>query len=165
MHGAQERGQANLCRGCTVASLIGGLSVHPQGSGARYPEIHGAGGVGGTAEVGADQCRRRLAGSGGPAERELVDRQLGAALVELLVRGELVVRNPRVPFLERYDELMPGQVHAQAAVRAGAEREVMVDVLAVDVEGERIRELLRVVVGGGEAEPDDVALLGSRCPA
>ena len=48
---------------------------------------------------------------------------------------------------ERF-ELHPREVRAEAEVDADAEREVLVGVLAVDVEAERIREDAVVAVGG-----------------
>ena len=57
-------------------------------------------------------------------------------------RGQLVLRYPAVPFLERHPHLHPGQVRAEAAVRAAAERQV--PLLAPEVDRVRVRVLGRV---------------------
>ena len=63
-----------------------------------------------------------------------------------------------VPFLERDLQLSPGEVGAEAAVRAAGEAEV-VAARAVDDELVRPIEDPRVAVGGGDQPVDHVALL------
>src|SRR5579859_2843874 len=111
--------------------------------------------------IGRQAGRSRAAGLpvlGVPAQRQPVDGQLLAALVELFGGGELVVGDLLVPLGDRDDQLVPGQVHAQAAVRSGAERQVMAELLAAELEGAGGGELPRVVIGAAQAQPDDVAL-------
>ncbi len=53
--------------------------------------------------------------------------------------------------------LQPGQVHADAHVRSGGERQVPADVRAVEVEAVGVGELRRVAVGAGERDHDQLA--------
>ena len=59
--------------------------------------------------------------------------------------------------LERGVRLDAREVHPDADVRAGGERQVAAGVDAVEVEHVRVGEGLRVAVGGGDRDPDEVA--------
>src|SRR5262245_25814098 len=60
--------------------------------------------------------------------------------------GELDVVQPLDDFLRRDLELHPGKSCADAAVNAGAECQMLADILAIDVEALRTREDRLIVV-------------------
>ncbi len=59
---------------------------------------------------------------------------------------------------DRRTGFQPGQVHAQAEVRAAGEGQVLPGVAAADVEAVRVRESGRVPPGAGYRDPDEVPL-------
>ena len=72
--------------------------------------------------------------------------------------GEPVNGNDAVPFLHRDAEFTPRQVRAEAAVPAGAERNVIV-LRTVDVDRRRILEPRRIAGCAAQRHEDHVALL------
>jgi len=98
-----------------------------------------------------------------PLQRKIEKTQLATAFAELCPFGNRIVSDLRVPLLQSDDKLASCEVHADAAVWAGAESEVMVEVLAVHVEliGGQVAtaretvtgtptERLAALIGGGD---------------
>ena len=104
-----------------------------------------------------------------PAELEPVDAvEAPTVLGDLDTLGEPVVGYATVPFLERDPQLTPGQVRAEAPVRPGAEREVVV-VGPIEVHLARILELGRIAgrhrsAGRRPCRPPRAGSRGSPCP-
>ena len=63
-----------------------------------------------------------------PDQWDLLKPQLATALAEVDALGEPVVRDPAMPFGERGHQFRARQMHAEAAVVAGAEPELVGEV-------------------------------------